>query len=279
MPTTEEIKTMVRDAYAKIAGQSRDENATSCCGAGGCSTTEFMMQGEDYSAMPGYNADADLGLGCGIPTQYSAIVHGETVLDLGSGAGNDVFIARAQTGPDGRVIGVDMTPAMIDKARANNAKLGYTNVEFRLGEIEHLPVASDEVNVVVSNCVLNLVPDKARAFAEIFRVLAPGGRFIISDVVLDGDLPEGLRRAAEMYAGCVSGAMARTEYLETARNAGFSEIRVLKDKEIVVPDEILASYLSPEELEQFGREGGAIHSITVRAEKPADVGCCGGACC
>lgn len=279
MPTAEEIKTMVRSAYSEIAGQSRTENAGSCCGSGSCSTGEFMLAGEDYASMTGYNADADLGLGCGIPTAFSGIQPGDTVVDLGSGAGNDVFIARAQTGETGRVIGVDMTAAMIEKARANNSKLGYSNVEFRLGEIEHLPIAADQANVVISNCVLNLVPDKERAFAEIHRVLAPGGRFVVSDIVLDGDLPEGLRKAAEMYAGCVSGALPKVEYIGIAERVGFTNVTILKEKEIVIPDDILANYLSPAELAQFRDSQAGIRSITVRAEKSADIGCCGGGCC
>ena len=279
MKTAEEIRKMVRSAYSDIAEQSRETNAASCCGAGSCSTTDFMLQGENYSAMEGYNADADLGLGCGIPTQFSRIEPGDTILDLGSGAGNDVFIARAQTGPGGRVIGVDMTPAMIEKARANNAKLGYENVEFRLGEIEHLPVAADAVNVIVSNCVLNLVPDKARAFSEMFRVLVPGGRFTVSDIVLEGQLPQELRQAAEMYAGCVSGAMRKDEYLEAARQAGFVNIDVVKEKKIEIPPEILANYLSAEEMRAYGESTAAILSVTVSAEKPADMACCGGGCC
>lgn len=279
MNSNAEIKEMVRDTYGKIAEQPRDANATSCCGAGSCSTSEFMLEGEDYSSMPGYNPEADLGLGCGIPTQFSKIQPGETVIDLGSGAGNDVFIARAQVGETGRVIGVDMTPAMIDKARANNAKLGHTNVEFRLGEIERLPVASDTANVVISNCVLNLVPDKQQAFSEIYRVLAPGGRFVVSDIVLDGPLPENLRKAAEMYAGCVSGALAKNDYLGAIISNGFTKLSVMKEKDIVIPDEVLADYLNEEERAAFRSSGASIRSVTVSAEKPEDAACCGGGCC
>lgn len=285
METEAEIKSLVRAKYGEIAEQSRDTNASSCCGAGGCSTEEFMMAGEDYASMPGYNADADLGLGCGIPTQFTALQAGETVVDLGSGAGNDVFIARSQVGESGKVIGVDMTEAMIEKARANNAKLGYDNVEFRLGEIENLPIASDRANVVISNCVLNLVPDKARAFGEIFRVLAPGGRFVISDIVLEsgsgefGDLPEGLKKAAEMYAGCVSGAARKNDYLGMIIKTGFTRLSVLKEKTITLPDDVLANYLTPEEITEYRAAGAGISSITVTAEKPADAACCGGGCC
>lgn len=298
--TSEELKASVRDAYGQIAVQSKDRNEASCCGSGGCGTIEsaVMMSGENYTSMPGYNADADLGLGCGIPTQYSRIKAGHTVLDLGSGAGNDVFIARAQTGETGRVIGVDMTPAMLEKARANNAKLGHSNVEFRLGEIESLPVESGSVDVVVSNCVLNLVPDKQKAFSEIKRVLKPGGQFTISDIVLDGVLPDNLRAAAEMYAGCVSGAMQKREYLGLVVELGFENLQILKEKTISLPDDILGNYLSQEEISSFKNSGVGIKSVTVTAARPTSAvnvmdslineasGCCGGpaptgvdACC
>ncbi|MBE7438219.1 MAG: arsenite methyltransferase [Spirochaetales bacterium] len=287
MQTAEEIKKMVRSTYGQIAEQSYATNATSCCGAGSCSTESFMLAGEDYAAMPGYVAEADLGLGCGIPTAFTALQPGERVLDLGSGAGNDVFIARRGVGPGGQVIGVDMTAAMIEKARANNHKLGYQNVEFRLGEIDHLPVESGQVDVIVSNCVLNLVPDKKRAFTEMFRVLAPGGRFVISDIVLEGQIPSGLEKAAEMYAGCISGAAQKADYLNYIADAGFQDVLILKEKDIVLPQEILETYLNDQELTAFRTSGVGIRSVTVSARKPGgeaseqspDSACCGGGCC
>ncbi len=277
--SAEELKSIVRRTYSEAATQERDDNASSCCGATGCGTGDLMMQGDDYASVPGYDPQSDLGLGCGIPTRHSDIRPKDTVLDLGSGAGNDVFIARSAVGEDGRVIGVDMTPAMIEKARANNARLGFSNVEFRLGEIERLPVASDQVDVVISNCVINLVPDKEQAYREIFRVLKPGGHFTISDVVLQGDLPAPVRRAAEMYAGCVSGAMNKNDYLGMVISLGFVNLSVLTEKVIEIPDEILAQYLTPEEMSAARASGVSVRSVTLRAEKPKDAACCGGGCC
>ncbi|MDH5604816.1 MAG: arsenite methyltransferase, partial [Cyclobacteriaceae bacterium] len=204
-----EIKEKVRQTYANAVLQGKEKNASSCCGAGDCSTEVYNIMAEDYSTLKGYNPDADLGLGCGLPTRYALIKPGDTVVDLGSGAGNDCFVARAETGETGKVIGIDFTPEMIAKARENVNKLGYNNVEFRQGDIEDMPVSTGEANVVVSNCVLNLVPDKKKAFEEIYRILKPGGHFSVSDIVLLGDLPESIRSSAEMYAGCVSGAVQK----------------------------------------------------------------------
>lgn len=265
-PSAEELKKVVREKYAEIALQSKETNAASCCGVGVPGTYNIMS--DSYSDLEGYNPDADLGLGCGLPTEFAQIQPGDTVLDLGSGAGNDCFVARAEAGPGAKIIGVDFTPTMIALARKNAEKLGYNNVEFREGDIEALPVTDSSVDVVVSNCVLNLVPDKAKVFAEIFRVLRPGGHFSISDVVLKGDLPETLRQAAEMYAGCVSGAMQMDEYLELITAAGFEGRMVQKQKPILIPDEILLQYLSKAELDAFIASKTGIFSITVFAEKP-----------
>jgi ubiquinone/menaquinone biosynthesis C-methylase UbiE len=233
---------------------------------------------DDYKALEGYNPDADLGLGCGLPTQFAMITPGDVVIDLGSGAGNDCFIARHQTGPDGKVIGIDFTEAMIQRARANAEKLGFYNVEFRQGDIEKMPVSAGVADVVVSNCVLNLVPDKANVFKEIMRVLKPGGHFSISDVVLAGDLPESLKRAAEMYAGCITGAIEKDAYLELIRETGFTNITLQKEKIISIPDDILKAYLSEEEITGFRNSGTGIFSITVFAKKES---CCkpGTGCC
>lgn len=260
------MKTTVREKYAEIARQSKETNSNSCCGTGIPGT--YTIMSESYTRLEGYNPDADLGLGCGLPTEFAQIEPGHTVLDLGSGAGNDCFVARAAAGETGKVIGVDFTPEMIRKARLNAEKLGFNNVEFRQGDIEDLPVSDDSVDVVVSNCVLNLVPDKAKVFSEIERVLRPGGHFSISDIVLVGELPELLRQSAEMYAGCVAGAIQQDAYLDLIRQAGFENIQVQKQKPILIPDHILLEYLSEEALKTFLESGLGIFSITVFAEKP-----------
>ena len=266
---TEEIKNLVREKYSEIATQDKTTNETTCCGMGAAGGT-YTIMADSYASLPGYNPDADLGLGCGLPTEFARIEAGDTVLDLGSGAGNDCFVARAETGDSGKVIGVDFTPAMIAKARQNAEKRGFNNVEFRQGDIEDLPVSDQSVDVVVSNCVLNLVPDKAGVFSEIMRVLRPGGHFSISDVVLSGDLPDSLRNAAEMYAGCVSGAIQMDEYLELARQAGFENVTIQKQKPILIPDHILLEYLTAEQLKDFAASGTGIFSVTVYAEKPGE---------
>lgn len=285
METSEQLKKIVQEKYAQIADQSREDNASSCCGAGcGCATIDEAVMAEDYTKLQGYVADADLGLGCGLPTEFAQISEGDVVIDLGSGAGNDAFVARSVTGANGKVIGVDFTEKMIAKARANAEKLGFNNVEFRYGDIEKLPISENVADVVVSNCVLNLVPDKAKAFAETFRVLKPGGHFSVSDIVLKGELPEGLRSSAEMYAGCVSGAIQQDEYLAIVKNAGFTAIKVQKERKITIPDEILSVYLNTGELEKYKAGALGVYSITVYAEKPAadsrkEEACCAPGCC
>ena len=238
---------------------------------------------DDYSKLEGYNPDADLGLGCGIPTEFARIKEGNIVIDLGSGAGNDAFIARKITGETGQVIGIDFTTEMINRARENAAKLGLKNVEFRQGDIEDIPVTSNYADVIVSNCVLNLVPNKHKVFSEIFRVLKPGAHFSISDIVLEGALPVKWKEVAELYAGCVSGAIQKDDYLSIIREAGFTSLTVQKEKKITIPDEILASYLTTEEIEEYKNSDTNIASITVYAEKPAKDArnCCepGSACC
>ncbi len=274
----QELKELVKQKYGEIANQDKGSNQSSCCGSGCCSTEVYNIMTDDYSKLEGYNPDADLGLGCGLPTQFAKIKQNDVVIDLGSGAGNDCFIARAETGAGGKVIGIDFTPAMIEKARANAEKLGFHNVEFRQGDIEKIPVTSNIADVIVSNCVLNLVPDKDAVFKEIFRTLKPGGHFSISDIVLVGNLPKNLREAAEMYAGCVSGAIQKQAYLELIEMNGFKNMKIQKEKAILVPDDILNSYLSKEEIEEFRQSGTGIFSITVYAEKPAE-SCCEPGCC
>ncbi|MES2702427.1 MAG: arsenite methyltransferase [Bacteroidota bacterium] len=278
MNNEQELKELVRQKYSEIALQDKDTNAASCCGAGGCSTEVYNIMSDDYTKLEGYNADADLGLGCGLPTEFAQIKPGDTVIDLGSGAGNDCFVARSQTGETGKVIGIDFTAAMLDKARANAEKLGFNNVEFRMGDIEKMPVTASTADVVVSNCVLNLVPNKANVFKEIFRVLKSRGHFSISDIVLVGELPANLQQAAEMYAGCVSGAIQKEEYLGLIKETGFESITLQKEKEIIIPDDILGNYLSAEEIKAFRESSTGIYSITVFARKPD---CCtpGSGCC
>ena len=270
MSEQSEIKKLVKQKYGEIAHQSREQNASSCCGSGGCcSDSDLSIFSEDYSKLDGYKPEADLGLGCGIPTAFAQIRAGHIVVDLGSGAGNDVFISRKMVGPTGRVIGIDMTDEMIAKARANNEKFGFKNVEFRQWDIEQMPVENNLADVVISNCVLNLVPNKGKAFAEIFRILKPGGHFSISDIVLDGHLPDDLAKAAEMYVGCVAGAIQKEEYLGTIRKSGFVSVTIEKDREVAIPDEILARYLKPNDLASFKKSGASIRSITVYGQKPA----------
>ncbi len=272
MNSNEEIKEMVKQKYAEIALQNQDTNASSCCGSGGCSTEVYNIMTDDYDHLEGYNPDADLKLGCGLPTEFAKIKKGDYVVDLGSGAGNDCFVARAETGESGKVVGIDFTPEMIEKARNNADKLGFNNVEFRLGDIENIPLMSNVADVVVSNCVMNLVPNKPKAFAEVQRILKPTGHFSISDIVLVGDLPEKIKNAAEMYAGCVASAIQMEDYLKIIENSGFKNITLQKKKPIIVPDDILKNYLKEEEIQQYKDSTTRIYSITVYAEKV--VGCC-----
>ncbi len=274
MQTADQIKAEVKDKYAKIAEQSRAENAASCCGATGCcDTVDYEVFAENYEQEAGYVAGADLGLGCGIPTQFAQIKAGDTVVDLGSGAGNDAFVARAIVGESGKVIGVDMTEAMITKANLNLDKLGFNNVQFRLGEIENLPLAGCQADVIISNCVLNLVPDKKAAFAEVFRIAKPHGRFCVSDVVLEGNLPDEIKNAAEMYVGCVSGALQKADYLAAAVDAGFENVEIVSEKKVHLPDDILTDYMSPERIAEFRESGSNVLSVTVVGTKP-QTNCC-----
>ncbi|MBL0310873.1 MAG: arsenite methyltransferase [Bacteroidetes bacterium] len=280
MENVQEIKSVVKQKYSEIAEQSKEMNQSSCCGSGGCSEEVYNIMTEDYSSVAGYNPDADLGLGCGLPTKFAKIKKGDTVVDLGSGAGNDCFIARHETGESGKVIGVDFSETMISKARLNAERLKFNNIEFRQGDIENIPVSNDQADVVVSNCVLNLVPNKERVLSEVYRVLKPGAHFSISDVVLIGDLPEAMVKNAELYVGCVSGAIQKDAYLSMVSKVGFKNMIVQKEKPIVVPDDLLLKYISQETIEEYKKSGNGIFSITVYAEKPADkAACCGPDCC
>lgn len=279
MKTDEEVKELVRQKYSEIALQDKSTNETSCCGSGCCSDEVYNIMNDDYSNLKGYNPDADLGLGCGLPTQFAQIKKGDVVVDLGSGAGNDCFVARAETGEAGKVIGIDFTEAMITKARENAERLGFHNVEFRQGDIEKMPVSANTADVIVSNCVLNLVPNKDNVFKEIFRVLKPRGHFSISDIVLVGSLPSQLRNAAEMYAGCISGAIQKENYLDLIKNNGFENIKLQKEKAIIIPDDILARYLDSQELAAFKAGDTGIFSISAFAQKPSEEACCKPGCC
>jgi len=278
METQDQIKEMVRQKYSEIALQDKWVNETSCCGSGCCSTEVYNIMTDDYTNLEGYTPEADLGLGCGLPTQFAMIKKGDIVVDLGSGAGNDVFIARSETGETGKVIGIDFTDAMIDKARSNAEKLGFHNVEFRKGDIENMPVAGNMADVIISNCVLNLVPNKYGVFKEINRVLKPGGHFSISDIVLAGSLPAKIREAAEMYAGCVAGAIQKQAYLEMIDLIGFKNIQIQKEKPIIIPDDILSKCLSENEIREFRDSETGIYSLTVFAEKSNET-CCAPGCC
>ncbi|HTQ27912.1 MAG TPA: arsenite methyltransferase [Puia sp.] len=279
METSNDIKETVRRTYSEIALQDKEVNQASCCGSGCCSAEVYNIMSEDYRSVAGYNPEADLGLGCGLPTRFANIKKGDVVIDLGSGAGNDAFVARHETGETGKVIGIDFTPAMIERARKNAVARGFNNVEFRQGDIEKIPVSANEADVIVSNCVLNLVPDKDTVFKEIFRVLKPGGHFSISDIVLDGPLPSAIKEAAEMYAGCVAGAVQQQAYLELIAVNGFKNIIVQKNQLITIPDDILKRYLNDAQLEAFKQSGASIRSITVYAEKQIEKSCCDGNCC
>ncbi len=261
---SKEIKEHVKEAYTRVV------NAGAGCGCGptSCgSPAQDWTLSESYSKIEGYEADAGYALGCGIPTKDANIKEGDTVLDLGSGAGNDVFVARSLVGEKGYVIGVDMTEAMIEQAHKNKENLGYQNVEFVLGEIENLPLAENSIDVVVSNCVLNLVPDKKKAYQEVYRVLKPGAHFSMSDIVTHGNLPKGIMNAAEMYAGCISGALQQEDYIEAIKDAGFKNIKITKERVVEIPDDILLNYISREELEKFKASDNNVVSLGVYAEK------------
>jgi arsenite methyltransferase len=272
-----EIKKYVRDRYARAANQGSSccQPATSCCGGG--KETDLISKSigytdQDLKAVP---EGANLGLGCGNPLALASLREGETVLDLGSGAGFDCFLASHQVGKNGKVIGVDMTPEMLDKARGNAEKGEFANVEFRLGEIENLPVGDNQVDIVISNCVINLSPTKEKVFREAFRALKPGGRLMVSDIVLLQELPERIRNSVAAYTACVAGAETKENYLGTIRKAGFQDIRILD--ETVFPTQVLANdptakeivknlNLSPQKAEELAQ---SVVSVKVSALKPA----------
>jgi arsenite methyltransferase len=270
----EKVKKLVRNRYAKVAKTNGSccASSVSCCSA---------PTNEQVSKMIGYSEEemntvpegANLGLGCGNPTALASLKEGERVLDLGSGAGFDCFLAAKKVGKLGKVIGVDMTPEMLDKARANAKKGKYTNVEFRLGEIENLPVADNSVDVIISNCVINLAPNKKRVFEEAFRVLAPNGRLMVSDIVLLKELPESIQKNVEAYAGCISGAVHKDKYLELMRNAGFQEVTVIDEKkyplEYIISESTLTDIIKMENMteEEVKQAANIVVSVKVSAVK------------
>ncbi len=264
MENSTNIKEIVKQKYGTIATESNKEKG--CCGDSK-KIVDYSIFSDDYSKLDGYSKDADLGLGCGLPTKFAELKKDNTVVDLGAGAGNDVFVARSIVGDTGKVIGIDMTEEMIELANKNKEKLGYSNVDFRLGEIEDLPVDKDSTDIVISNCVLNLVPDKAKAFSEIHRILKKDGHFCVSDVVLVGNLPKGLKKSAEMYAGCVAGALQKDDYIKTIHDTGFKNVEIKQTKTITIPDDILEKYLSKKQLVEYQQSGIGIYSITVVGEK------------
>lgn len=257
--TAEEIKESVKNKYAEIAVA----NSTSgCCGTSS-KVIDYSIMQDDYTELDGYEKDADMGLGCGVPTEFAGIKKGDTVVDLGCGAGNDIFVARPFAGEDGKLIGVDFTDEMLEKANKNKEKLGAENVEFKKGEIENLPLEPNIADVIISNCVLNLVPDKEKAFSEIYRVLNVSGHFCVSDIVIKGELPAKLKSSAEMYAGCVAGAIQQDDYIGIIKRAGFKDVEIKRSKVIDLPDNILREYLSEEEITIFRENQIGIFSITV----------------
>jgi SAM-dependent methyltransferase len=274
MTDEHEIRKMVRKSYAKVA-----EEGCGCCGpktscCGGETTAEQMSGKMGYSAeeMGSVPAGANLGLGCGNPLAHAEIREGDTVLDLGSGAGFDCFLAARKVGKTGRVIGVDMTPEMLIKARGNAKKAGVTNVEFRLGEIEALPVSDNTVDLIISNCVINLSPDKARVFREAYRVLKPGGVLMVSDVVLAHELPEAVLTSAAAYASCIAGAVKKEVYLDLIRTANFSDVTILEETrvpfDLAVTDPLLKAGLGS--LSHFSNDpalGDSVKSVKVKAVK------------
>lgn len=271
-----EIKKQVRARYARAAKDKASCCAPSPCGcgaAGGSEETSSRLVGYSAEELKAIPEDADLGLGCGNPAALAALKKGETVLDLGSGAGIDCFLAARQVGPSGRVIGVDMTPEMIDRARENARTGGYQNVEFRLGEIENLPAPDGSVDVIISNCVINLSTDKPRVFREASRVLRPGGRMMVSDLALKKPLPRAIRESVEVYVACVAGALVKDEYLAAIRKAGFKDVEVVSEKvfpaELVLDDPRLPELAKKLKIteKELTDHVGSVLSLSVRAVK------------
>jgi len=275
-----EIKKTVREGYARIAKQGSccSSPVSSCCGSPGSVQDVSKQIGYTKEELEAVPQGANLGLGCGNPVALASLREGETVVDLGSGAGFDCFLAASRVGKTGRVIGVDMTPEMIEKARENAEKGSYTNVEFRLGEIEHLPVADNTANTVISNCVINLAPDKSIVFEEVFRILRPGGRLMVSDIVLLKELPDFIKNSAAAYIGCISGALMKEEYIAIIKAAGFRKVDIIGEavfpvewlaNDPTVQETIKAFEISPEHIKDVAN---SVISIKVQATKPNSTG-------
>lgn len=265
-----DLKELVKQRYNDLALAS-EEKQSCCCNPSAPaepSKKVYTIMSEDYSNLKGYEPDADLGVGCGLPTQYANIKKGEVVVDLGSGAGNDCFIAREETGETGRVIGIDFAPKMLEKARINAIKRGYTNVEFLEGDIDSMPLPDKIADVVVSNCVLNLLPEKVKIFKEIYRVLKPNGHFCISDVVLNGHFPKEFTDNAAMYAGCIASAIQQEDYLGEIEKANFTEIKIERTKNVIIPDDVLEEHLDAPTIEKYKAGNVGIYSITVTGKRP-----------
>ncbi|MFV0328330.1 MAG: arsenite methyltransferase [Dysgonomonas sp.] len=269
MKTSEEKKALVKQRYSELALNADELKGKCCCGTNPAvpSKKVYTIMSEDYSKLKGYEADADLGVGCGLPTEYAGIREGNTVLDLGSGAGNDCFIARAEVGETGKVIGIDFSPQMIEKAQKNAAKRDYANVEFIEGDIENMPLADNCVDIVVSNCVLNLLPQKDKIFKEIYRVLKRNGHFCISDVVLNGIFPKEFTDNASMYAGCIASAIQKEDYLHEIEKANFTDIKIERTKTVLIPDEVLEEHLDKATIEKYKAGNVGIYSITVTGKR------------
>lgn len=268
MSNEKDKKELVKQRYNELAMLKGADLKKCCCNPAAPSKKVFTIMSEDYSKLKGYEPDADLGVGCGLPTQYAGIRKGDTVVDLGSGAGNDCFIAREEVGETGKVIGIDFAPRMLAKARANAEKRGFRNVEFIEGDIENMPLPDAFADVIMSNCVLNLLPRKDKIFGEIYRVLKPGGHFCISDVVLDGVFPKEFTDNASMYAGCIASAIQRQDYLGEIEKAGFVDIKIERTKTVVIPDEVLQEHLDETTVKKYKAGNVGIYSITVTGRRP-----------
>lgn len=272
----DEIRQNVRDSYSQVAEASNNGDCcgtqSSCCGVSDDAAINTLVStrlGYSENDLANVPAGADMGLGCGNPRAIASIRPGETILDLGSGGGFDCFLAATETGESGHVIGIDMTPTMISKARNNAVKGRYHQVEFRLGEIEHLPVADGSVDVIISNCVINLSPDKAQVFKEAFRVLKPGGRLAISDVVASTELPEEMKKDLALYSGCMAGASLITDLYSILENNGFQDIRIEPKDD---SKEFIKDWAPGRGVEDY------VLSATIEAVKPGGT-CCGNGCC
>jgi len=263
---SESIKKAIQARYNEIAseipsGAFSRENLLAC-------QAEQLPFSIDYSKEPGYEAELDLKLGCGIPTASADIKEGDAVLDLGCGVGNDSFLALKKVGPTGKVIGIDIAPGMVELASKHATRLGITNIEFREGDLESLPLESNSIDVVISNCTINMVPDKAKVFSEIFRVLKPGGHFSISDIVLRAPLPEDLKKVPELYAGCVAGTELKDSYLDYISLAGFEAVRISLEKNLIVPVEQLEKFLPGTVVHSLSEQSSSLVSVTLLGDKP-----------